>query len=233
MNKKHKILVVEDEDDIRELIAFNLELNNMEVFKAKNGEDGIEIAEKEHPDIVILDLMLPGIDGFDVCRHLKKNTATRDITIIMLTARSEDPDVVTGLEIGADDYITKPFSPRILIARINATLRRKNDGGNEQPAPMQQLSIHNIIIDIPRHEVYVKGEFINLSVTEFEILKFLATSPGWVFSRNQIIDSVKGGNYPITLRSVDVQILGLRKKLGSEGRFIETIRGVGYRMQSE
>ena len=232
MNKKHKILVIEDEDDIRELIAFNLELNNMDVLKAKNGEQGIEIAEKEHPDIIILDLMLPGIDGFEVCRHLKKNTTTQDITVIMLTAKAEDPDVVTGLEIGADDYITKPFSPRILIARINATLRRKSGGGGEQAAPMK-LKVHNIMIDIPRHEVYVNGEFVNLSVTEFEILKFLASSPGWVFSRNQIIGSVKGTNSPITLRSVDVQILGLRKKLGNQGRFIETIRGVGYRIQSE
>lgn len=232
MNKKHKILVIEDEDDIRELIAYNLELNDMHVFKAKNGEQGIEISEKEHPDIIILDLMLPGIDGFEVCKRLKKNTATRDITVIMLTARSGDPDVVAGLEIGADDYITKPFSPRILIARINAILRRKNDGVNEQTVPLQ-LKVHDIIIDIPRHEVYVKGEFINFSVTEFEILKFLASNPGWVFSRNQIIDSVKGVNSPITLRSVDVQILGLRKKLGSQGKFIETIRGVGYRMQSE
>ncbi|MCL2705890.1 MAG: response regulator [Spirochaetaceae bacterium] len=232
MNKKHKILVIEDEDDIRELIAFNLELNNMNVLKAKDGEQGIKISEKEHPDIIILDLMLPGIDGFEVCRYLKKNKATRDIIIIMLTARAEDPDVVTGLEIGADDYITKPFSPRILIARINATLRRKNEIGRDQPAPMQ-VKVHDITIDIPRHEVYVKDEFINLSVTEFEILKFLASNPGWVFSRNQIINSVKGANSPITLRSVDVQILGLRKKLGSQGRFIETIRGVGYRLQSE
>jgi len=232
MNKKHKILVIEDEDDIRELIAFNLELNNMDVLKAKNGEQGIEIAEKEHPDIIILDLMLPGIDGFEVCRHLKRNPATQDITVIMLTAKAEDPDVVTGLEIGADDYITKPFSPRILIARINATLRRKSSGGSEQSVPMK-LKVHNIVIDIPRHEVYVNGEFVNLSVTEFEILKFLASTPGWVFSRNQIIGAVKGANSPITLRSVDVQILGLRKKLGNQGRFIETIRGVGYRIQSE
>ena len=232
MKKKHKILVIEDEDDIRELIAFNLELNNMKVLKAKNGEEGIEISEKEHPDIIILDLMLPGIDGFEVCRHLKKNPATRDITVIMLTARAEDPDIVTGLEIGADDYITKPFSPRILVARINATLRRKNNGGSELSSLMQ-IKVHSIVIDIPRHEVYLNGELVNLSVTEFEILKFLASNPGWVFSRNQIIDSVKGVNSPITLRSVDVQILGLRKKLGAYGRFIETIRGVGYRMQSE
>lgn len=233
MNKKQKLLVVEDEDDIRELIAFNLEMSNMEVFKARNGEEAIEIAEREYPDIIILDLMLPGIDGFEVCRYLKKNVATKDIPIIMLTARSEDADVVTGLEIGADDYITKPFSPRILIARVHAAIRRKSDGtAVEQIAP-RQFKIHDIIIDLPRHEVYVKGEIINLSATEFAILKFLATNPGWVFSRSQIIDAVKGGNYPVTPRSVDVQILGLRKKLGSQGRFIETIRGVGYRIQAE
>ena len=232
MIKKQKLLVVEDEDDIRELIAFNLEMSNLEVFKAKNGEEAIEIAEREYPDIIILDVMLPGIDGFEVCRYLKKNVATRDVPIIMLTARSEDADVVTGLEIGADDYITKPFSPRILIARVHAAMRRKNDGGNEQIAP-RQFKIHDIIIDLPRHEVYTKGDFVNLSATEFAILKFLATNPGWVFSRTQIIDAVKGGNYPVTPRSVDVQILGLRKKLGSQGRFIETVRGVGYRIQAE
>lgn len=232
MNKKQKLLVVEDEDDIRELIAFNLEMNNMEVFKAKNGEEAIEIAEREYPDIIILDVMLPGIDGFEVCRYLKKNVATRDVPIIMLTARAEDTDVVKGLEIGADDYITKPFSPRILIARVHAAMRRKNETGTE-PAAQRHFKIHDIIIDLPRHEVFARGEFVNLSATEFAILKFLASNPGWVFSRSQIIDAVKGGNYPVTPRSVDVQILGIRKKLGSQGRFIETVRGVGYRIQAE
>ena len=232
MIKKNKLLVVEDEDDIRELIAFNLEMSNMTVFKAKNGEEAIEIAENEFPDLILLDVMLPGIDGFEVCRYLKKNPATRDITIIMLTARAEDSDVVTGLEIGADDYITKPFSPRILVARVHTAIRRKQEGISDQLSP-SRIKIHDIIIDIPRHEVYVKTDFINLSATEFAILKYLASNPGWVFSRSQIIDSVKGGNYPVTPRSVDVQILGLRKKLGSQGRFIETVRGVGYRMQAE
>ncbi len=231
MGTLNKLLVVEDEDDIRELIAFNLEMSNFEVLKARNGEEAIQIAEKELPDTIILDVMLPGMDGFEVCRYLKKNVSTREIPIIMLTARSEDSDVVTGLELGADDYITKPFSPRILIARVHAAVRRRSETG-ETLTP-RQIKIHDILIDFPRHEVYVKGENVNLSATEFAILKFLVTNPGWVFSRSQIIDAVKGGNYPVTPRSVDVQILGLRKKLGNEGRFIETVRGVGYRLQAE
>ena len=231
MSSLNKLLVVEDEDDIRELIAFNLEMSNFEVLKARDGEEAIQIAEKELPDTIILDVMLPGMDGFEVCRYLKKNVSTKEIPIIMLTARSEDSDVVTGLELGADDYITKPFSPRILIARVHAAVRRRSETG-ETLTP-RQIKIHDILIDFPRHEVYVKGENVNLSATEFAILKFLVTNPGWVFSRSQIIDAVKGGNYPVTPRSVDVQILGLRKKLGNEGRFIETVRGVGYRLQAE
>jgi DNA-binding response OmpR family regulator len=231
MSGMNKLLVVEDEDDIRELIAFNLEMSNFEVLKAKSGEEAIQIAEKEIPDTIILDVMLPGIDGFEVCRYLKKNVSTKEIPVIMLTARSEDSDVVTGLELGADDYITKPFSPRILIARVHAAVRRRSETG-ETKTP-RQIKVHDILIDFPRHEVYVKGENVNLSATEFAILKFLITNPGWVFSRSQIIDAVKGGNYPVTPRSVDVQILGLRKKLGNEGRFIETVRGVGYRLQAE
>lgn len=231
MSGLNKLLVVEDEDDIRELIAFNLEMSNFEVLKARDGEEAIQIAEKELPDTIILDVMLPGMDGFEVCRYLKKNVSTKEIPIIMLTARSEDSDVVTGLELGADDYITKPFSPRILIARVHAAVRRRSETG-ETLTP-RQIKIHDILIDFPRHEVYVKSENVNLSATEFAILKFLATNPGWVFSRSQIIDAVKGGNYPVTPRSVDVQILGLRKKLGNEGRFIETVRGVGYRLQAE
>lgn len=232
MDKKVKILVVEDEADIRELIAFNFEISsqNTEVFRAKDGEEAIVIAKKEHPDIIILDVMLPEMDGFEVCRNLKENRSTREIPIIMLTARSDDSDVVKGFEIGADDYITKPFSPKILIARVQAIIRRKN-GENADTIPIGKFRIHDITMDIPRHEVYIKGEYVNLSATEFAILKYLASNPGWVFSRSQIINAVKKGNNPVTPRSVDVQILGLRKKLGSQGRFVETIRGVGYRLQ--
>lgn len=226
-----KLLIVEDESDIRELISFNLEISGYEVIKARDGEEGLSMARKELPNLIILDLMLPGIDGLKVCSHLKKGPETRDIPIIMLTARSEDDDIITGLETGADDYVTKPFSPRILIARVKAALRRV------QTDPSQKLSsrivIHDLIIDVDKHETLLNGQALNLSATEFYILRFLSENPGWVFSRNQIIDSVKGEDYPVTSRSVDVQILGIRKKLGDRGNLIETVRGIGYRMKGE
>lgn len=224
-----KILLIEDEKDILELIAYNLECSGYDVTKASNGEDGLKLAKKLVPDLVLLDLMLPGMDGFDVCRELKLDKKTRKIPVIMLTARGEDTDIVSGLELGAEDYITKPFSPKILIARIRTVLRRAS--GN--PMEDELISINGIIIDVSKHFVKVENEKIDLSATEFDILKILASSPGWVFSRNQIISSVKGSNYPVTERSVDVQILGLRKKLRSKGQFIETVRGVGYRLREE
>lgn len=222
-----KILIVEDEKDILELIAFNLECTGYTVFKASNGEEGVEIVKKHLPDLILLDLMMPGIDGFDVCRTLKQNKNTKNIPIIMLTARGEDTDIVSGLELGAEDYITKPFSPKILIARIRTVLRRLNETGDVG----EILNVSGISMDISRHRVEIDGEDIDLSSTEFDILKTLMSSPGWVFSRNQIIDAVKGSNYPVTQRSVDVQILGLRKKLGEKGQYVETVRGVGYKLK--
>ncbi|OQY34072.1 MAG: DNA-binding response regulator [Spirochaetaceae bacterium 4572_59] len=226
-----KLLIIEDEADIRELISFNLEMNGYEVIKARDGEEGLSMARRESPDLIILDLMLPGMDGLKVCSHLKKDPEARDIPIIMLTARSEDDDIINGLETGADDYVTKPFSPRILIARVKAALRRVLTESSEKPC--NRIIIHDLIIDIARHETLQDGQPVNLSATEFSILRFLSENPGWVFSRNQIIDSVKGEDYPVTARSVDVQILGIRKKLGEQGSIIETVRGIGYRMKGE
>ncbi|MDC7225752.1 MAG: response regulator [Spirochaetales bacterium] len=223
-----KILVIEDEHDIRELISYNLESEGYDIIKASSGNEGIEKVQKNVPDLILLDIMLPDIDGLEVCRKLKREDATKDIPIIMLTAKSEDSDIISGLELGAEDYITKPFSPRVLIARLRAVLRRNTDA-NEAESTV--LTVHEIQIDAKKHEVLVEGENINLSATEFAILSHLATNPGWVFSRNQIIDAVRGQNYPVTERSVDVQILGIRKKLGSQGRYIETVRGVGYRIK--
>ena len=180
------------------------------------------------PDLIILDLMLPNVDGLDVCKELKKNSQTQHIPIIMLTAKTEEADVVTGLELGADDYVTKPFSPRVLVARVRAVLRRKTYGLDNKSEP---LSIHEIIIHPGRHEVLVDGESVDLTFTEFNILQFLAKRPGWVFTRYQIVDAVRGDDYPVTERSVDVQIVGLRKKLGDYGHYIETVRGVGYRFK--
>ncbi|MDC7126639.1 MAG: response regulator [Spirochaetales bacterium] len=223
-----KILVIEDEHDIRELISYNLESEGYLLLKASCGNEGLVLARENQPDLVLLDIMLPDIDGLEVCRKLKRDESTREIPVIMLTAKSEDSDIISGLELGAEDYITKPFSPRVLIARIRAVLRRNVE---EDETPI--IEIHEIRIDIKKHEVTACGDGVNLSATEFAILGHLASNPGWVFSRNQIIDAVRGQNYPVTERSVDVQILGIRKKLGSQGRFIETVRGVGYRIKSE
>lgn len=224
-----KILIIEDEKDILELIAFNLECSGYEVLKASDGEVGLKLAKQTIPDLILLDLMLPGIDGFDVCRGLKQEKSSRNIPIIMLTARGEDTDIVSGLELGAEDYITKPFSPKILVARIRTVLRRAAGTTDDE----EKLNVNGISMDISKHVVKIEGNQIELSTTEFDILRVLMSSPGWVFSRNQIIDAVKGSNYPVTQRSVDVQILGLRKKLGDKGLFVETVRGVGYRLKEE
>ncbi|WP_319415054.1 response regulator transcription factor [Marispirochaeta aestuarii] len=226
------VLIIDDEQYIRELLEYNLEKEGYSVIPAASGEEGLDLARRNHPALIILDLMLPGIDGIDVCRRLKKDPRTADIPIIMASAKGEDADIVVGLEIGADDYITKPFSPRVLGARIRAVLRRKDQKGLPRENE-SSFSIHGISVDTKRHQVHCGGDHVNLSVTEFSILEFLARNAGWVFSRNQIIGAVKGESYPVTERAVDVQILGLRKKLGDYGRYIETIRGVGYRMREE
>ncbi|MBN2510702.1 MAG: response regulator transcription factor [Spirochaetales bacterium] len=228
MSNEH-ILVVDDEKNILELITYNLEKEGYRTTKVVSGESALSEIQKNLPDLIILDLMLPGLDGIEICRRLKQDAKTKSIPILMVTAKSEDSDIILGLEMGADDYITKPFSPKVLLARIRAVLRR-NAKVTDAPGA-RTLKIHDIEIDIPRHQVTFKGELIELSATEFSILEFLARNPGWVFSRNQIISSVKGTDYPVTERSVDVQILGLRKKLGEGGGYIETVRGIGYRMQ--
>lgn len=224
---REKVLVVDDEADILELVRYNLTKEGYRVEVAMTGEEAVTKATASPPDVIVLDLMLPGVDGLEVCRRLRGKEATRETPIIMLTAKAEDADVVAGLELGADDYVTKPFSPKVLVARLRAVLRRQTD----IPDPKDtQLRIHNLVIDVSRHEVTVHGRPVNLSATEFAILEFLARSPGWVFSRNKIIDAVKGKDYPVTERSVDVQILGIRKKLGEAGSVIQTVRGVGYRL---
>lgn len=226
------ILVVDDEADILQLIQYNLEKEGYKTLTTASGEEALREARRHLPNLIILDLMLPGLDGIEVCKQLRSSEDTKYIPILMVTAKSEESDIITGLEVGADDYITKPFSPKVLIARVRAILRRSRrnpiDEGREP-----YLKIHAIQIDTTKHEVIAEGHSLALSVTEFAILEFLARNPGWVFSRNQIIGAVKGEDYPVTERSVDVQILGLRKKLGEQGRMIETVRGIGYRMKEE
>jgi len=225
---KERILVVDDEEDILELVRFNLLREGYDVRAADSGEKAVDLTQKELPHLIILDLMLPGIDGLEVTRILKSNSETRQIPIVMLTAKGEEPDVVAGLELGADDYVTKPFSPRILLARVRAVLRRKQEEAQETS---DVVKIRNLLIHPGRREVLVDGKTVPLTFTEFGILNYLVRRPGWVFTRSQIVDTVRGTDYFVTDRSVDVQIAGLRKKLGPSGRFIETVRGVGYRFK--
>lgn len=223
-----RVLVVDDEESILELLEYNLSREGYRVSCVATGEAAIEAAGKEIPDIILLDLMLPGVDGLEVCKTLKNNPRTLQIPIVMLTAKGEEADIVTGLELGADDYITKPFSPRVLLARVKAVLRRKTTEVTEETAV---ISLKGITIDSSRYEVLVKNKPVPVTNTEFRLLQLLASKPGRVFTRYQIIDNVRGDDYIATDRSVDVQIVGLRKKLGTHGQYIETVRGVGYRFK--
>ncbi len=225
---KERILLVEDEEDILELLRYNLVREGMDATCVQTGEEALKAAAGEKYDLVLLDLMLPGLNGLEVCRTMKSHAATSNIPIIMVTAKGEEADIVTGLELGADDYITKPFSPRVLIARVKAVLRRRENPPQDESATVR---FKNLVIDPGRYEVHANGEPVALTLSEFRILHFLARRPGWVFSRYQIIDGVKGEDHIVTDRSVDVQIVGLRKKLGPLGKNIETIRGIGYRFK--
>lgn len=225
---REKILLIDDEEDILELLKFNLTKNGYNISISGNGEQALKLTKSNTFDLIVLDLMLPGVGGLDLCKILKSNLETKKIPIIMVTAKGEESDIVIGLELGADDYITKPFSPRVLVSRIRAVLRRHGKGEEEQT---QTIKFNGFEIDPKKHKVIVNGKNVELTHTEFAILAFLASHPGWVFTRYQIIDNVKGDGYPITDRSVDVQIVGLRKKIGDYSEIIETVRGVGYRFR--
>lgn len=225
---RESILVVDDEEDILELVNYNLAKAGYKVHCVATGGEAVKSARELIPDLVVLDLMLPGLDGLEVCTLLKNDPKTSEAAIIMLTARGEEADVVRGLELGADDYVTKPFSPRILLARIKAVLRRRETEALEKSSV---LRVHDLVIHPGRHELLVQGQPIDLTYTEFRVLYCLARRPGWVFTRSQIVDSVRGAGYAVTDRAVDVQIVGLRKKLGERGNYIETVRGVGYRLK--
>jgi two-component system, OmpR family, alkaline phosphatase synthesis response regulator PhoP len=226
---KPVILVVEDEEDILEVVEYNLKKEGFVVHSASTGEEGLRQARQLKPHVLILDLMLPGIDGFDICKLLKSDNDTHDIIILILSAKGEEEDVVKGLEIGADDYLTKPFSPRVLSARVRTLLRRAQTSYPVEEGG--QIVVDKFSLDPGRHEVFIDGSHVDLTSTEFKILHLLMKKAGWVFTRYQIVDNVHGEDYPVTDRSVDVQIAGLRKKLGEWGTFIETVRGVGYRFR--
>jgi two-component system phosphate regulon response regulator PhoB len=228
---KASILVIEDDPDIRELLSFSLAKEGWAAIMASDGEEGLAALPSANPDCVVLDIMLPGIDGLEVLRVLKSDPARKRLPVIMTTAKGEEADIVTGLELGAEDYVVKPYSPKVLVARIRAALRRSADLRRQPLRAETSLARGSICLDSARHEVRVDEAKVDLSATEFAILEFLLRSPGWVFSRSQIIDAVKGRDYPVTDRAVDVQILSLRRKLGDYGDEIETVRGVGYRMR--
>ena len=227
---KAQILVVDDESDIVELVSYNLQKEGYVTHSVSNGEDAIKAVKEKIPNLIVLDLMLPGIDGLEVCRILRSDNSLSHIIILMLTAKGSEADIVSGLELGADDYLVKPFSPRVLVARVKALLRRS------KAKPLEKdilIKIKNLSIDPARHEVKIESEKIDLTATEFKLLHFLARRPGIVYTRYQIVDAVHGDDYPVTERSVDVQVVGLRKKLGEYGSNIETVRGVGYRFRDD
>jgi two-component system phosphate regulon response regulator PhoB len=230
MRKPH-ILIVEDEEDIQQLVSFNLMKAGFHVSCVSNGQDGFRVLAKEKIDCVLLDIMLPGPSGMEICRQLKAGVEFSSIPVVMMTAKREEDEVVAGLEGGADDYITKPFSPKVLVARVKAALRRTGEGAANTPAAEEIISVKDLKIFPGRHEVFADGQKIELTVTEFEIIALLAKRPGWAFSRQQIIDAVRGYDYTVTPRMIDVQVFNLRKKLGETGQIIETVRGIGYRLK--
>ena len=231
---RETVLVVDDERDILELVKYNLDKEGYQVTTVATGEDALLATRSKMPDIIVLDLMLPGVDGLEVCRRLKSDPKTSAIPIVMLTAKGDEADVVTGLELGAADYVTKPFSPRVLTARIRAVLRR----GDAPEATGSVIHIKDLAIHPGRHQVTVKDQPVDLTASEFRIMLFLAKRPGWVFTRQQIVDAAQGDDVFVnerfvTDRSVDVHMVSLRRKLGEAGSYIETVRGVGYRLQDQ
>ncbi len=229
--EKQRVLVVESEEDIQELIRANLAREGYDVSVVSNGEEALQWIRIHKPNLVALDLTLPGMNGLDVCRALKSDPALSHIPVLIVSARGEETDVVTGLELGADDYLTKPFSPRVLVARARAVLRRRKSSLRNHEQAESTITIHGLKIDPLKQEVFLYENPLVLTSTEFRILHFLSKSPGWVYTRQQIVEKVHGEDYPVTERSIDVQIAGLRKKLGGSSDYIETVRGIGYRMR--
>ena len=229
LNEKNKILIVEDEQDIRDLLIFNLQKEGFKVESADNGDSALSLIRKNNFDLILLDLMLPGIGGFDLTRILKNDKKTSETPILMLTAKGEESDIVKGLELGADDYMTKPFSIKVLVARINKILIKSSNRSDEANV----LKHNSLSINLKARDVIVEGKKIDLTFTEFEILKLLASHSKWVYTRSEIINNIRGDDYIVTDRTIDFQIVGLRKKMGPAGKYIKTVRGVGYRFEYE
>ena len=229
LSEKNKILIVEDEQDIRDLLIFNLQKEGFKVDSVDNGDSALSLIRKSNFDLVLLDLMLPGIGGFDLVRILKNDKETLKTPILILSAKGEESDIVKGLELGADDYMTKPFSIKVLIARINKILIKSSNRYYEKDV----LKHNSLLINLKARDVIVEGKKIVLTFTEFEILKLLASHSKWVYTRNEIINNIRGDDYIVTDRTIDFQIVGLRKKMGPTGNYIKTVRGVGYRFDDD
>ena len=233
MNKDEiRILVIEDESDIRTLLLHHLRKDGYSAVGAATGEEGLKIAGENHPHLIVLDLMLPGMDGMAVCRKVRQNTGLKKPAILMLTARGEEEDMVSGLEAGADDYVVKPFSNRVLLARIRSLLRRSGVHTDDS-ATGDALVIGEIRLIPEKREVTVGGQKVDLTAGEYKMLQVMMRRPGIVFTRNQLLDLVHGTMHAVTDRAVDVQVVGLRRKLGSAGQKVETVRGAGYRITPE
>ncbi|MEM1205588.1 MAG: response regulator [Acidobacteriota bacterium] len=228
---RRKIVAIEDEPDILELVQYNLTREGFNVLTATSGDEGVDLIVREAPDLVLLDLLLPGIDGIEVCRKLKMDPVTQKIPIIMVSAKGEESDIVLGLGVGADDYVSKPFRPKELIARVRAVLRR--GALKDEEAKGDRLVRQGLVIDSMRHEVRVEGEIVSLTATEFRLLHLLASHPGRVFTRDQLVSRVIGGGAAVIDRNIDVHVRSIRKKLGEQRHLIGTIRGVGYRFQDD
>jgi two-component system phosphate regulon response regulator PhoB len=229
--KKRTILIIEDESDILEILKYNLSKNGFEILSADSGEKGLEAASAKLPDLILLDLMLPRMDGLEVCRRLRGQERTRAIPIIMLTAKGTEADIVLGLTLGADDYVPKPFSPIELLARIKAVLRRNDPRKPEENGDM--LTLGPITLDAQRHEVSIDKEPLTLTLSEFKLLRHMMSRRGRVFTRDQLLSAVVGPDVFVTERNIDVHVGALRRKLGDAGKMIITVRGVGYRMEEE
>jgi two-component system phosphate regulon response regulator PhoB len=229
VSSREKILVVEDEEDLVEMMSYNLGREGFRVMASRNGLEGLRRARRDAPDLVLLDLMLPDVDGLEVCRRLRRDPLTARLPVIIVTAKGEESDVVLGLGVGADDYVTKPFSPKELVARVKAVLRRGPPRGEE--GPPERVVRGPLVVDAARHEAVLSGKVLGFTATEFRLLHFLAAHPGRVFTRDQLLRRVMGENAVVVDRNVAVHVRALRKKLGQARDLIETIRGVGYRFQ--
>jgi two-component system alkaline phosphatase synthesis response regulator PhoP len=229
--RREKVVVIEDEADILEVVRYNLAREGFRVVACRDGEEGLATVRREAPDLVLLDLMLPGLDGVEVCRRLQADPVTSAIPVIMVTAKGEESDVVLGLAVGADDYVSKPFSPKELVARVKAVLRRgplRADQGSGE-----RVTRGGLVVDAGRHQVSVDGEPVSMTATELRLLHFLASHPGRVFGRDQLLSRVIGDHAVVIDRNIDVHVGAIRRKIGPYRGLIETVRGVGYRFQDE